>query len=757
MSATFRHPGFKQSTGYDYSRCGNPTRDNLEETISQLEQGKRTWALSCGMSAINAVFQLFNPGDHILLTEDLYGGTLRLGQLFAKYNIEFEYIDTTDLELVQNSLRPNTRAIFVETPSNPMMLVSNIAAIAQIAHGHNALLIVDNTFLSPHFQKPLTLGADIVVHSGTKYLCGHNDILAGFLTVKDDPQLIADIELYVKSTGANLSAQDAWLMLRSLKTLGIRMERQQENAQRIARWLCQQDIVTHVYYVGLPDHPGYELNRQQSTGSGAMISFKVAQPEMAKTILAQVKIISFAESLGGVESLITYPLYQTHEAMPKYLLERTGLDDHLLRLSVGIEDIEDLLEDLGQAFQAAKNSIDSQSFAFSAPSINFDKIIDRTNTNCLKYDFAVERGYPQGIQPFWVADMDFQAPEGVIQELISRSGHGIFGYTDPDQGYTNTLKKWFKIHHNWDVEGNELTITPGVVFALAAAVRAFTEPEEAVIIQQPVYYPFSEVIRQNNRQLVNSPLIYESGAYHIDFEDFEAKIQAHNVKLFILCSPHNPVGRVWSREELQKLADICLKHKVVIVADEIHHEFTRPGIKHTVLASLSEKIAQNTITCTAPSKTFNLAGLQVSNIFIKNETLRRKFRQQVFAVGYSQPNCLGLFACQAAYEKGEAWLNELRTYLESNFQKAKEFIQTNLPKVHLVEPQSTYLIWLDFRAYGLSDKELDDIIIHKTNLWLDSGHIFGPDGSGFQRINIAEPWAVLEKGLQSLATAFKDI
>ena len=193
------------------------------------------------------------------------------------------------------------------------------------------------------------------------------------------------------------------------------------------------------------------------------------------------------------------------------------------------------------------------------------------------------------------------------------------------------------------------------------------------------------------------------------------------------------------------------------MADEIHHEFTRPGIKHTVLASLSEEIAQNTITCTAPSKTFNLAGLQVSNIFIKNETLRRKFRQQVFAVGYSQPNCLGLFACQAAYEKGEAWLNELRTYLESNFQKTKEFIQTNLPKVHLVEPQGTYLIWLDFRAYGLSDKELDDIIIHKANLWLDSGHIFGPDGSGFQRINIAEPWPVLEKGLQSLAAAFKDI
>ena len=354
MSATFRHPGFKQSTGYDYSRCGNPTRDNLEETISQLECGKRTWALSCGMSAINAVFSLFKPGDHIILTEDLYGGTLRLGELYAKYDIEFEYIDTTDLELLKNTIRPSTKAIFVETPSNPMMLVSDIAAIAKTAHENNAILVVDNTFLSPHFQKPLTLGADIVVHSGTKYLCGHNDILAGFLTVKDNEQLLADMELYVKSTGANLSSQDSWLMLRSLKTLGIRMERQQANAAKIARWLCQQDIVTDVYYVGLPQHPGYELNRRQAAGSGAMISFKVAQPAMAKTILASVKVISFAESLGGVESLITYPLYQTHEAMPKYLLERTGLDEHLLRLSVGIEDIDDLIGDLEQAFQAAK-------------------------------------------------------------------------------------------------------------------------------------------------------------------------------------------------------------------------------------------------------------------------------------------------------------------------------------------------------------------------------------------------------------------
>lgn len=354
QSATFRHPGFQQSTGYDYSRCGNPTRDNLEETIAALEKGQKAWAFSSGMAAINTVFQLFKPGDHILLTEDLYGGTVRLGEIFAKYGIEFEYIDTTDLELVQRSLRPATRAIFIETPSNPMMLITDIKALAELAHSHAALLVVDNTFLTPHFQKPLTLGADIVVHSGTKYLCGHNDILSGFLIVGQSPcsqQLIEEIGLYAKSQGANLSAQDSWLMLRSLKTLGLRVEKQAANALQIAQWLKQQPEVTDVYYAGLPEHPGFQLNRQQASGSGAMISFKVRDSDLARSILGKVKLIAFAESLGGVESLITYPLYQTHECMPKYLLERTGLDDRLLRLSVGIEATDDLIADLQQAFR----------------------------------------------------------------------------------------------------------------------------------------------------------------------------------------------------------------------------------------------------------------------------------------------------------------------------------------------------------------------------------------------------------------------
>lgn len=388
--------------------------------------------------------------------------------------------------------------------------------------------------------------------------------------------------------------------------------------------------------------------------------------------------------------------------------------------------------------------------------VNFDGIIDRRGTSCLKYDFAVERGYPQGILPFWVADMDFRAPQPVIDELTRRVQHGIFGYTDPKESYKEIIVNWTTKHHGWTPSTKALTITPGVVFALAVAIRCFTKPGEAVLLQQPVYYPFTEMIRQNNRELVNSPLVLKDGHYEIDFDDFEEKIVKHDVKLFLLCSPHNPAGRVWTRDELLRMASICLKHNVLIVADEIHHEFVRPGFKHTVLASLSPEIASQTITCTSPSKTFNLAGLQVSNIFIENDELRRKFRAEISAAGYSQPNSLGLFAAQAAYEHGAEWLKELLAYIESNYQKAKAFFAEQMPKVKLIEPEGTYLLWLDFSAYGLTDEELDDIIINDANLWLDSGHIFGKAGRGFQRLNIACPWSTLENGLQHLAKAFAD-
>ena len=351
LSATYRHPGFGQSTGYDYGRVANPTRDKLEQTVAELERGQRCWALSSGMAAINLIIHSFSPGDHILLSEDLYGGTVRIANdIYSLYGLEFEYVDTSDNELVAKHIRPNTKGIFIETPSNPMMLISDIAALANLAHKNNAILIVDNTFLSPHFQKPLALGADVVVHSGTKYLCGHNDIIAGFIILKDkDTPLCQKLELLVKSEGPNLSPMDAWLMLRSLKTLGLRVERQAENALAMAKWLREQPQVTEVFYVGLPDHPSYALQQKQATGNGSMISFKVTSPELAKAVLGRLKLIAFAESLGGVESLLTYPIAQTHAEMPKEMLAKTGLDDKLLRFSVGIEDAKDIIADLKQA------------------------------------------------------------------------------------------------------------------------------------------------------------------------------------------------------------------------------------------------------------------------------------------------------------------------------------------------------------------------------------------------------------------------
>ena len=386
---------------------------------------------------------------------------------------------------------------------------------------------------------------------------------------------------------------------------------------------------------------------------------------------------------------------------------------------------------------------------------NFDQKIERKNTNCLKYDFAVERHRPADILPFWVADMDFAVPSEVIDELVKRSRHGIFGYTDIKEDYFLTLKEWFARQHAWQLKDKSLVVTPGVVFAICAAIRAFTKENDAVLIQRPVYYPFSLSIEQNNRRLINNPLVLHDGRYEIDFADFEQKIIEHKVKLFILCNPHNPVGRVWTREELTRLGDICVKHDVLVVADEIHEEFTRPGHKHLVFAALKPEYALRTITCTAPSKTFNLAGLQISNIFIENDSLKRSFLHAMDQAGYSQPNTLGIFACQAAYTYGAEWLEQLKVYLDENLQKTKLFLAENLPEVRLIEPEGTYLLWLDFRALQLKDEEIERKIVEEAGIWLDGGLMFGPEGAGFQRINSACPWSTLEEGLQRLHKAFK--
>lgn len=349
QTATYEHPQAGQSTGFDYSRLQNPTREHLEKMIAGLESGIDAFALSTGMAAITLLMELFRPGDHLIVEADLYGGSIRLfDHVNKKNNYEFTHLNCAEDD-IEGAIRDNTKAIYIETPTNPMMNVSDIAAITEIAKKHGLLLIVDNTFLSPYFQNPLKLGADIVVHSGTKFLGGHNDTLAGFL-VTNNEEVRDRLRFLIKTTGAGLAPFDCWLILRGMKTLGIRMERSQENAIRIAEWLKTQSIVRKVYYPGLPEHPGYEIMKKQARGFGSMITFQVDSKEHALQILKQVRMIKFAESLGGVETLITYPTTQTHADVPEEVRLKNGITPCTLRLSTGIEDIEDLLGELSEVF-----------------------------------------------------------------------------------------------------------------------------------------------------------------------------------------------------------------------------------------------------------------------------------------------------------------------------------------------------------------------------------------------------------------------
>lgn len=354
QTATFRHPALNESTGYDYSRLQNPTREELENTIASIEGGEAGFAFSTGLAAISAVLNIFSPGDHIIVSDDIYGGTYRLfEEVYKKYGIQHTFVDTTDIETVSAEIKENTRGFFIETPSNPMMKVTDIEGIVKLAESQKALTIVDNTFLSPYFQNPILLGADIVVHSGTKFLGGHNDTLAGLVVLKDEA-FVEKLRFFQNSTGGVLSPFDSWLILRGMKTLAIRMEKQQENAVKIAGWLKEQENIEEVYYVGLSKHKGYDINLKQSRGFGAMISFVVKDIHMVERILGNVKVITFAESLGGVESLITYPQTQTHASIPQEIRDRIGVTNKLLRLSVGIENAKDLIGDLNQAMNISR-------------------------------------------------------------------------------------------------------------------------------------------------------------------------------------------------------------------------------------------------------------------------------------------------------------------------------------------------------------------------------------------------------------------
>ncbi|MDR0998922.1 MAG: PLP-dependent aspartate aminotransferase family protein [Treponema sp.] len=354
QSSTFRHPGLGRSTGFDYSRTANPTRSELERTLALVEHGKYGLAFSTGMGAISCLIKIFKPGDHFVVSEDLYGGTYRLfNEYYRTYGFSFSWVDTGDFNKLEEALRPETRALFIETPSNPMMKVTDIRRAGALIHKRGGLLVVDNTFLSPYFQNPLELGADLVIHSGTKYLGGHNDTLSGFIVHSRD-DLEEPLRNVQKSEGATLAPFDAWLTLRGLKTLALRMERHEKNAALVAAWLRGHERVEKVFYTGFEDHPQYALSRSQARGNGGMISFYLKNSSDVEVLLRSVSLILFAESLGGVESLITYPLVQTHGAIPEAMRLSAGVNDRLMRLSVGIEDAGDIIADLDRALAKCK-------------------------------------------------------------------------------------------------------------------------------------------------------------------------------------------------------------------------------------------------------------------------------------------------------------------------------------------------------------------------------------------------------------------
>lgn len=382
---------------------------------------------------------------------------------------------------------------------------------------------------------------------------------------------------------------------------------------------------------------------------------------------------------------------------------------------------------------------------------NFDREIDRKKTNSLKYDFAVERGRDVDVLPLWVADMDFQAPKPVLDALQNAVSHGIFGYSEVKGEYFDALYRWFDSRFDWQPKSEWLVKTPGVVFALAMAVRALTKEGDSVLIQPPVYYPFFEVIRDNNRKIVESPLLLTGGHYEIDFDDLEEKIASQNVKLFLLCSPHNPVGRVWTKEELQKLGELCDRYHVFVVADEIHCELVYEGHDYTPFASLSERFRQNSVTCVSPSKAFNLAGLQIANIIAADEGVRRRIDRAININEVCDVNPFGVIATIAAYNEGGAWLDALRKYLWENYEYLYRFFEQRLPQYPVLPLEGIYLVWIDCRASSIGSDATTLRLQEEQKLMVNSGTLYGPGGEGFIRLNIACPRTLLADGLERIA------
>lgn len=386
---------------------------------------------------------------------------------------------------------------------------------------------------------------------------------------------------------------------------------------------------------------------------------------------------------------------------------------------------------------------------------DFDTPIDRTHTWSIKHDFKKENGKADDILPLWVADMDFRSPDSVVEALKKAVDHGIFGYSRADESYFDAVAAWYQKRHHLTLQPEWMTCTPGIVFALSIAVRAFTQEGDAVLIQPPVYHPFSRAILRNKRTLVENPLVLKDGHYEMDLEELEQKVLDEHVKLMILCNPHNPVGRVWTREELTALADICLRHHVYVISDEIHGDFVWQGHEQTPYASISEEACLHSMMCTAPSKTFNLAGMATSNLFIPDPEMRRKFRSELLDVGQENMNRLGLFACRAAYEGGGEWLDQLIGYLAGNLALVRDFCKNRVPQIQLVEPEGTYLAWLDCRELGMTDDELMAFFSNEAKVWLDPGTHSGEQGSGFMRFNLGSSRSVIAQVLDQIEAAWK--
>ena len=386
---------------------------------------------------------------------------------------------------------------------------------------------------------------------------------------------------------------------------------------------------------------------------------------------------------------------------------------------------------------------------------DFDTPIDRTHTWSIKHDFKKENGKADDILPLWVADMDFRSPDSVVEALKKAVDHGIFGYSRADESYFDAVAAWYQKRHHLTLQPEWMTCTPGIVFALSIAVRAFTQEGDAVLIQPPVYHPFSRAILRNKRTLVENPLVLKDGHYEMDLEELEQKVLDEHVKLMILCNPHNPVGRVWTREELTALADICLRHHVYVISDEIHGDFVWQGHEQTPYASISEEACLHSMMCTAPSKTFNLAGMATSNLFIPDPEMRRKFRSELLDVGQENMNRLGLFACRAAYEGGGEWLDQLIGHLAGNLALVRDFCKNRVPQIQLVEPEGTYLAWLDCRELGMTDDELMAFFSNEAKVWLDPGMHSGEQGSGFMRFNLGSSRSVIAQALDQIEAAWK--